>query len=205
MKLEELKKYMNDPEIDYSKIKTVKKDHNILTKAPLMKRIMNRIKEKYRPDKTVIVNIELTNGMFKSFIVVESDRGFKYKGGYYLFDEELKYYILDAKMFAYDYHEEYVLPVKRKIPMADIKKALNSKELKGTKLDTIEYASNPLTLERFIQSKVIEGIMRGQQLDEILRQIRLILIIVGTIAIIHFLLYAQKSGVFDQIRGSLPI
>jgi hypothetical protein len=56
-------------------------------------------------------------------------------------------------------------------------------------------------LERFMTAKVAEGIMRGQQIDEFLKQIRLIMIITMISSILMLVLFVQKTGMLKQVPG----
>lgn len=150
---------------------------------------------KFRPQKTVLVNIELLNGFHISLVVKEKEDGFRYKGKMYVFDNELKYYNISAKLWAYDFHENFSMPIKRKLPLDNIKKALETSEI-----SEIEYMSNPTVLERFVTSKIAEGILKGQELDAWLRQVRLLVIIILLAVIIHLFLFMQKTGMLKQIK-----
>ncbi len=143
--------------------------------------------------------MELLNGMHKSFTVVETNEGFIYRGKKYLLDNENKYYNLDARMYCYDYHEALTLPLKRVIPVGTIKSTLEAMPM-----TEVEYAINPATLKRFEIAKIAEGIMKGQQLDEFMRRIMVLMFIVLVVTIIHFLIFLQKSGVFEALKGKLP-
>lgn len=151
--------------------------------------------DKYLPDKVVMINMELLNGFHKQFLVRERDGAFYYKKKVYVLDNEKKYYVIDSKLYAYDYHEEFTNPIQRKLPIADIKETLES-----SGISEIEYATSPKTLERFIISKVAEGIMRGQALDEALKQLRLLVIITTVTSVGHFMYILFKTGAFQAVQ-----
>ncbi len=151
--------------------------------------------ERMHPEKTALVSMELLNGFHRLFIVKENDEGFQYRNKKYLFDNEAKYYIIDSKLWCYDYHENFTLPIKRKIPLTHIKKSLEH-----SNISEVEYATNPSTLERFTISKIAEGIMKGQAIDEFMKQIRLLLIIAMVTAVIHLALFMFKSGMLQSIK-----
>ncbi len=155
----------------------------------------NHFLERLHPETTALINMELMNGFHKLFIVKENDEGFKYRNRKYLFDNEAKYYVIDTKLWCYDFHENFVLPVKRKIPLTAIKKSLEH-----SNISEVEYATNPSTLERFTISKIAEGIMKGQAIDEFMKQIRLLLIIAMVSSLIHLVLFMFKSGMLQQIK-----
>ncbi|HUV85306.1 MAG TPA: hypothetical protein VMV86_06310 [Methanosarcinales archaeon] len=145
--------------------------------------------------RAVLVNMELRNGNWVTFVVLDKDGGFKYDGSYYRFDNEMKYYNISSRMWIYDYHQDFSIPLQRKIPISDIQKTVES-----SGITEVEYATNPATLERFTVAKIAEGIMRGQAIDDFLKQIRL-LIIIGTVAaVIHLFLFMQKTGMLSSIK-----
>jgi hypothetical protein len=157
---------------------------------------ISHYKDKWFPQKTVLINMELANGMHKQFItLIKKDNTFKYRGKLYLVDNESKYYVIDSKIWAYDFHEDFTLPIKRKIPLIKIKKSI---EHSG--ISEVEYMMNPSTLERFTISKIAEGIMRGQQIDEFFKRIQLLMIITMVAAVIHLVLFMFKSGMLQQIK-----
>ena len=156
---------------------------------------IDRFKERLFPHKTVLVTMELMNGFFIEFLVTEKDGGFRYRGRKYVFDNESKYYKINSKLWCFDYHENFTLPIKRKIPVTEIKKTLEQ-----SNITEVEYATNPSTLERFIVARIAEGIMKGQQLDEFLKQIRLILIIAMVASVSHLILFMFKSGMLSSVK-----
>lgn len=154
--------------------------------------------DKYFPAKVILINMELNNGFHRLFMVKEKDDGFVFRHKKYLFDDESKYYNIDAKLYVFDFHESIVLPVKRKIPVTSIKKVLESTE----GID-IEYAINPSTLQRFMTAKIAEGVMKGTQMDEFMRKLQMFLIVTMIAVLVHFALFLYASGILQNIN--LPI
>lgn len=152
--------------------------------------------KKFKPDKCVIINMELLNGNFRTFIAKEKDEAIEYQGKTYIMDNDRRYYNLDLKLWCYNFHENYSMPIEMKFPVQMIKS-----QLEDDPNVNIEMASSPSTLKRFISSKIAEGVLRGAELDAWMKQIRLLLVIVCITALIHFLLWAQKSGMFAQLKG----
>lgn len=151
--------------------------------------------DKYQPGKTVLINMELTNGFHKLFTIKEKDEGFIFRGKKYLFDDDSKYYNLDTKLYVFDYHEQIALPFKRKIPVTQIKKTIESTD----EID-IEYAINPSTLQRFMTAKIAEGIMKGTQLDEFMKKLQMFLIVTMVTVLIHLALFLYGSGMLQNIK-----
>ncbi len=150
--------------------------------------------EKYMPGKTVLINMELTNGFHKLFIVKEKEEGFIFRGKKYLFDDDSKYYNLDTKIYVFDYHEQIVLPFKRKIPVTEIKKTIESTD----EID-VEYAINPSTLQRFMTAKIAEGVMRGTQLDEFMKKLQTFLIVTMVTSLVHLAIFLYASGLLQNL------
>lgn len=157
---------------------------------------VQKVKEFFFPDRMVLIQMEYANGFHDSFLVVGTDSGFRLHGRKYLFDDKEKYYHLTARYWCYDYHENFALPLRRKIPVNEIKATIEQEE--GIEY---EYAVNPSSLMRFITAKIAEGIMQGQDIPELIRRIFLILVILLILVAGHVLLFAYKTGMFQQIKG----
>ena len=152
-------------------------------------------KEKYFSAKIVLINIELVNGFHRSMVVIENDGGFKFRDKKYIFDDDSKYYNMDAKLYCFDYHENLALPIKRKIPVTAIKKTIESTD----DID-IEYAINPSTLQRFMTAKIAEGVMKGTMLDEFLRKLQMFIIVIMVAVLVHLMLFLYASGILENIQ-----
>lgn len=156
---------------------------------------IQKFKEKYRPAKCVLINLETISGFHTQFLVTESDSGFIYKKKKYVFDEELKYYVISAKLWCYDFHEEFTLPIKRRIPLNEIKKAVES-----SNITDVEYATNPALVKEFITSKIAEGIMKGSALDQWMRQLKLFVIILLVECSITLFVLIKSTGMLDNLN-----
>jgi hypothetical protein len=175
------------------------KDMSTLDKSWIdVKWYLKLFRFKYRKDRLLLINMEMRNGMHRSFVVMDKDGGFKFRKAHYRFDEDMMYFNISAKMFSYDFHQDFALPFKRVFPVGEVNKAIESSNMVQTEL-----ATNPSTLERFINSKVVEGVMKGQQIDAFFKQMRLLTIIILVEVTAFFLLWMQKAGVFQQIQGAI--
>ncbi len=173
------------------------KSYNPVTAAKITtgKGFKNRFKDKFFPDRTLLINMELINGFHKLFLVVEKDNGFRYRSKQYIFDNESKYYIIDAKLWCYDFHEDFTIPIKRKIPISEIKKAVEQ-----SNLTEVENSVNPATIERFLKAKIAEGIMKGQQLDIVFKKLTIIGVVTMLSSITMLILFLFKTGMLQQIK-----
>jgi len=142
-----------------------------------------------------VINMELANGRHRTFYIAEADNSFKWKGNRYIFDPVMKYYNNDFGLYCYDYHEKFNLPIRRVFPINDVKTAIESSSMIES-----EYATNPSTLERFMNSAIIEMMLRGGAIDKMIKIIVIIISIVALISLIHLILYMYQSGVFENLN-----
>lgn len=149
---------------------------------------------KQKPEDLVIINMELRNGMHKTFYVAESGASFKWNKRRYIFDPMLKYFNISFKEYCYDYHEDFDLPFKREFPLNDTKEAIESSGLTES-----EFATNPSTLERFMNSAIIEMMLRGGSIDKILKIIMIVMAFALVVGLIHLILYMYQSGLFSNM------
>lgn len=156
-------------------------------------------RRKYHQDEILLVNMELRNGYHESLMVKARSVSFKYSDGLYVIDNELKYFHISTGLYALDYHQDCALPIKRAVPINEIMKTLESSQV-----SEVEYAVNPSTLERFLVAKIAEGIMKGQQIDEYLRQMKLILVITMVSSVLMLLLFVIKTGMLKGLTGQIP-
>jgi hypothetical protein len=145
-------------------------------------------------NRTIIINMELINGMHKTFQVYTNAEGFLFNGGRYVFDESLAYYNIDFRCYCFDFHERFCLPIKKKLPYNDIQEIIDNIGCE------IEYATNPITLERFMVSKVAEGVMKGQAFDEFIRRVQMVLIIILVVVMILLILFVWKTGMLENVN-----
>lgn len=150
--------------------------------------------DRYYPSKAILINMELLNGFHRSFIMKGDDDGFTFRAKKYLFDDDHKYYNMDAKLYAYDYHEGLVLPIRRKIPLQSIKKTIESSDL------DVEYAINPSTLQRFMTAKIAEGVMKGTMIDDFLKKLQMFLLVTMIASLVHLVLFLFASGMLENIN-----
>jgi len=145
--------------------------------------------------EAMLINMELENGMFATMLVFAADNGFKFKNKKYLFDDSLKTYNVSSGLYQLDYHENYCLPIQKKLPIQEITKAIAA-----TGISDLEYATNPSVLEKFINSKIAEMVLRGGALDAFMRQIRLLLWVIAIMGLLHLILFVFKSGMLKSIH-----
>lgn len=174
-------------------MKTQKKEK--ITKPYTKKSFTDKFKELLSPQKLYLIRMQMRNGMHRSFTILQSKQNFKYSGGAYIIDPQMRYYDIDRGMWVLDFHEDFSLPVSR-----DIKPALLKRKIESENRIEVENATNPEVLQTFLTSKVAEGVMRGQQIDDFLRSMRIMVAITMVAAVGHFLVFVFKSGMLNSVK-----
>jgi hypothetical protein len=149
----------------------------------------HKLLSKYFPLQTIMVNMQLTNGFHMQFIVRIKNGGFVFDNGFYIVDDKLKYYNASTKMWCLNYHEELCFPVSQTINITDIKESLIEND--DVELET---AVNPISLQKFMESTVIQKLLAGAEMEDSLRMIKIIVICSGMISFVTLLLVANMSG-----------
>ena len=137
-----------------------------------------KIKMSKSLNKTSLVGIhmELNNGKFISFYAKEEEGGFYFQGKFYIFDIDMRQENLTSKMFEYYFHEDWVLPIRRKFDVTELTKYIAENGIPGLKKGEIPYATNPKSIALFIKNKIIQAMLTGGEL-----QMLLIILIIGVV------------------------
>lgn len=160
-----------------------------------LRSLRNKWNSNTYPEKMVLVNMEMQNGDFMTFTIkLDGDR-FIFSEGTYLWDENSKYYNINSKLWMNDYHEGFALPVKRKIPLNELKKAIKDEK----SLEDIEYSFNPKLLEDFQNTTITEKILKGEELDAFIKRMTLMIFISLFETTIILLLILFKSGALKNL------
>ena len=151
---------------------------------------------KFYRNESMIISMELSVGGCTRFIANVGKGFFMRKKKLYIFDPEYKYYSHSEKMFCLDYHEDFVLPIKRKFPVKEIKEEFTLGDMAPS---DIENAINPQSLGKFLTAHILEAIMQGPQIAEWMKQMKLFILITMIIGIIHIVLFAAKTGMLKSV------
>jgi hypothetical protein len=157
---------------------------------------ITKIKEKIWPERSLLIHMEMANGNHTEFIIHTLDQEFDFGKGKYYIDDTLKYWMSNAKMYALDYHQGFSMPIKRMIQYDKVNAAIAA-----SGLCEVEAATNPRNLEAFIKSKVIEQLMKAQEITEFFKSIKFMIIIMLLLHIINFVLQLKNSGALEKLPG----
>jgi len=150
---------------------------------------------KFNPSLCFLVNMRLQNGFCRTYLIKTSKNSFKINNKEFVIDEELKYYDSSLGYYCYDYHENFSLPFKNTVEINDIKEGVEN-----SGITDVETAINPSTLRRFITSEVIEKVLKGTELDDVFKFIKLFLILIFIGVAICVVILLQTSGILSAIN-----
>lgn len=169
------------------KVYNISKLKNWLDFKTMRYKLMNSL----HPLSTCMVNMQLTNGTFFQFVTTIKDGGFKFDKGFYLIDDNMKQWNASSGMFMFSFHEELCFPIKTQINITDVKNSLyESHEVE------LETAVNPVSLQKFMESTVIQKLLAGAELEDAMRLMKTLAIITLVIVSICLLLLLKIGGLF---------
>jgi len=175
-------------------ITELKDDAILKKKSFLSPQFWKQKQAKMNYKNALIINMELRNGNHRIFHVKTNDKGFDYDGGHYLLDEQCKYYNIDLKDYMLDYHQDFALPIKRRMPINAVNKQFKNLE------NEIELTTNPSILKIFVTSQIAEAIMKGAEIDEFFKKIYLFLIVNTVMVAIILFIVVKGSGMLDKVN-----
>jgi len=192
LKLKETIKKNKDLKLEQGILFNRLKQHDKLS----VQRLKTWYIDKYHTEKSFLINMFLKNGQRLSFITKTKRGSFNWNDGEYIIDESLKYYDVNARMYALDYHEDISIPFSFKINPNTVKELIESKGITD-----VDAAINPSTLRRFIVSEVIQKVLKGAELDEVFKFLKIMVTVCAILSFIAVMLLLRAGGFFSKIPG----
>lgn len=155
---------------------------------------LNKFKYRFFRNYNIIVNMELINGEQQIFYVKANYNGFLFRGKRYIIDTTYKYYSQSFKNYVIDFHEEFCLPIDRKVKVKQIRNDINNKELE------IKNMLNPYILEQFVKSSLAEGILAGSSISDMMKKLMWWIIISAVAGSLGLIFALQQSGILSQLK-----
>jgi len=166
------------------------------TKGISIKALKSKFNMSHYEVKMALANFEMMNGDHLTFLVkIDSDR-FIFMGNTYVWDNSYRYYVATSKIWAADYHESFALPVKRTIPIKGLRENF---KFQDKSIEEINYATNPRTLEDFINSSFIQKSLKGGLIEQFIRRATLLLAIILVETSIMMMILFFKSGALQSL------
>jgi hypothetical protein len=134
--------------------------------------------------KAIFCNFELRNGKHVFFTINLDNPYFDYEGGRYIIDDYYKYYNETIKMFCLDYHQDCCLPLLRKFDLNQIRETLSADE----GVAEVETAINPKSLKIFMESDIIQKVMKGAELEQYMAFLKMMMLIMTVMVFITMIM-----------------
>ena len=156
--------------------------------------ILYRFHVRYHIDRRYLIRMRLRNQDMIDFYIFPKTGIFKFKSGAYLIDHSLSRFNNSAGCYELSYNEDFVLPIDMKY---DVKELIEAISFGG--ISDMKAACNPQVLEQSQRSKVVQNMMSGAGLPEMLKRLLILVIAVLIVLVLYVALWMYKSGMFEQV------
>jgi len=155
------------------------------------------INKEYKAKESILVLMLLRNGNFTMFTVTPKQGRFTYLKGTYITDSDQSKHEFQSGMNLYFYHQDVDMPIAIDVDIHKLKSKIEAYA------GEVSLAVNPKSLERFIMSEVIERVMKGQELSDAIKFLRMMTILNTVMLAVITLIVLKTSGVLAQLK--IPI
>ena len=178
-------------------VKSIVKEHSKLKKKGFtdVKGLIKEKKDAFYPERTMLVNMELRNGFHTTLIIFLKKPYFTFANGNYIIDDDFKYYDVSSKLWCLDYHQDISFPIKRHIDVNKINKLMRNKGVSD-----VDNAINPMTLKQLIESDVVQKVMKGAELDEVFKFLKLMIILTFIGVCIIIVILIKSTGILSGMK-----
>ena len=139
-------------------------------------------------NKRIFIVMFSKTGGIECFYVFHNNYKFGYNNGAYLIDREYMYWSDALNTFVSLYYEEISIPIKTNF---DIEGTIDNikHNLKGS---SIEENVNPNILKSFVNSEVVQKLMRGEEFEKFMNKVFTIgIITMVTVIVVLIVLFAK--------------
>lgn len=133
------------------------------------------IKKVRNKESLYLVQMKLSNGKSTMFTVTSDDNTFSFKKGTYHIDPDMTVHDIHSGLDMLFYHQECASPFSIQFNLDNLKKSLKKSNVDDE--SNIIKAINPQSLKDFINSKVIEKVLKGQEMTDVLDKMMKLIII----------------------------
>ena len=180
-----MKKLSKPPKPPTEKVKELKKERNF------MKGIKNKLLDKFRPSKTLLIEMMHMNGTLTHFIIAPGTHKFNYKKNVYVIDETKKIYNNSSKLYMLRYHEGFCLPYNFNISAQGFKDAIREDEFKD-----IRNSFNPNVLKDVIKMRYATGVLTaGSEISNLFKRTFVVCIVNLLALLILAVAWMWKEGI----------
>jgi hypothetical protein len=148
-----------------------------------------KFRKKFQKKITYLIFMFLRNGKFSQFLVSTRSPSFEYMGGHYHINPDMGKYDIHSRYMMLVYHQDVAEPFDIKFNLEDLRRVLDK-----IPDDIVKKALNPYSLIEFINSQVIEKVLKGGELEKDMRTIKLLIIVNLIITVIVGIVVAKGMG-----------
>jgi len=192
--LKNIKKEYEAYKTTLSKLKNIK-PVNIIKHQHWNKKLKQKLVRIISKKDEYLITMELRTGEIIQFIVQTNKDHYIWNNGVYIIDPELITTNKTAKKPGLDYHESLSFPIRRRIPIEEIQKAL-----KTGHICDLEMASNPMLLDTWQNSNLIDKVMRAADIDKVFKTIKIIGIFTLIIVFVTLAIYIGHEGILSEVK-----
>lgn len=176
------------------KILNEQKENKFLFKSFMDKLSFDYLKEIYKEffkkKKMLLIEIHLPNNKTEMFTISTDKEYFIHDGGAYYIDNDFIKYDTHTKLSKLVYHKECAIPFLLEWNIDELKTALEKES------ENFELTINPRSLKQFINSNVIEKVLKGGELSKDMDFLKKLIVINVIISAIVLLIMAKSMGIF---------
>lgn len=147
-----------------------------------------KYKESFKKRDMFLVIMQLRNGKYDMFTIATAEKSFDYKGGHYYIDTDMVREDVHTSLNSLYYHQDITMPVRIDF---EVDKLLN--QIQHQAKDVVK-AVNPFSLKGFIHSQVIEKVLKGQELSDEMRMIKMI-------TVMNLIIALASLGILSKFMG----
>ena len=143
---------------------------------------------KFKKKRLFLIFMKLRNGNWDSSVIATRGRYFEKLGGTYFIDQDIGVRDLGTGFNTLFYHQDCAIPFSIDFNIDNLNDKIKNAD------ESVLKAINPSSFRGFIDSEVIEKVLKGQELSDQLKRIYMIVIIGLVVNVIAIIMIAKASG-----------
>ena len=148
-------------------------------------------KYKFHKKKLFMIIMLLRNGNYQIFTTATTGRYFEISSGSYFLDQDMARRDLQTGFNVLFYHQDCAIPFKIDFNIDELMEKVSKGDVGDS---SIVKALNPSSFRGFIDSEVIEKVLKGQELSDQLRKMYMLIIINVVISVIMIVVVVKGQG-----------
>jgi hypothetical protein len=149
-----------------------------------------KFKFEFQKRKLYLVIFQLRNGKYDMFTIATNKPYFIYREGEYYIDSDLVREDVNTGLNVLYYHQDCSMPFKITFNLDELLTDVKNENI------GVEKAINPYSLKNFINSQVIEKVLKGQELTDDMKFLKMLVIINILVSGVAVVLMGRAMGWF---------